>query len=80
MNKEERKLNMSKARSEEANLKSSLMKSKPVIQYDLEGKSIKEWPSIKEVYIILGIDGGNISSVCNGKSKTAGKFKWKFKY
>jgi len=59
--------------------KLSKIKSKPVFQYDLEGNFIKEWPSITEITKSLGIDGGNISSVCNGKYKTAGNFKWIFK-
>ena len=46
-------------------------------QYDLEGKFIKQYESqtaaAKETYI----DRRLISAACNGRSKTAGGFKWK---
>jgi len=54
-------------------------KSKPVLQYDLNGNFIREWPSGLKVEEELGIDQGNISSCCLGKIKTAGGFVWRFK-
>lgn len=53
----------------------------PVLQYDLEGNFIKEWNSIKEASIKLKIDLATICNVCknNGKAKTAGGYKWKYK-
>ena len=47
-----------------------------VLQYDLEGNFIKEWPSAAEAKRQLGID--NITVVCSGKRKTAGGFIWKY--
>ena len=53
--------------------------SKPVIQLDLDGKFIKEWPSTSEAGRQLGVGVKNhIYLVCNGKRKTAYGFKWKY--
>jgi hypothetical protein len=54
---------------------------KPVIQLTLDGKFVKEWPSVWSVNYELGIDPGTIVKVCKGKSKykTAGGFSWKYK-
>lgn len=54
--------------------------SKPVLQYDLNGKIIKEWNSATEASRELNIKLSNISSVAlNRKSQSAGGFKWKYK-
>ena len=53
--------------------------SKPIIQYDLEGNFIKEWPSITEASNLLKINLVCISMVCSNKLKTAGNFIWKYK-
>ena len=52
--------------------------SKKIIQYDLEGNMIKVWSALREVQRELGITNGNISSCCNGHSKTAGGYIWKY--
>ncbi len=52
---------------------------KPVIQYNLVGKFIKEWKSAKTAGDKLGIFNTNITACANGKVKTAGKFIWKHK-
>ena len=54
-------------------------KLKPVFQFDLEGNFIKEFFSAKEAGDLLGCSRANIQNVCNGRSKTAKKFKWKYK-
>ena len=56
-------------------------KSKPVLQYDLLGNFIREWPSAIKVEEELGIYHGNISMCCYGRTgyKTAGGFVWRFK-
>jgi hypothetical protein len=52
---------------------------KPVLQYDLEGNFIKEWPSIKEAASYYKLDEGTLSNCCNNKKvKTCGGFKWSF--
>lgn len=54
------------------------LKSKPVIQYDLYGNTIKTFPSIKQVKRDLGFDDGNIIACCKGKYKTAYGFVWRY--
>lgn len=51
--------------------------SKAVLQYDLKGNFIKEYPSIREVYRQTGIY--SIEKVCKGQRRTAGGFIWKYK-
>lgn len=53
-------------------------KSKRVIQYSKDDIFIKLWDSIVDVERELGIGVSHISSVCKGKRKTTGGFKWKY--
>lgn len=53
--------------------------SKPVLQYTKSGEFVSEYPSLSEAHRKIGIPYQNISSCCNGKSKTAKGYKWKFK-
>lgn len=53
--------------------------SKPVLKYSLAGELIKEYPSISEAARVEGIRLSRISSVINGKSKSAGGDYWKLK-
>lgn len=52
---------------------------KPILQFDLKGKFIREWISIIKVKRELGINQSNISKCCLGKLNTSGGFIWKFK-
>ena len=52
--------------------------SKPVLQFDLDGNFIAEYPSTREVERQLGFYHTFISSNCNGKNKSAYGFKWKY--
>jgi len=55
---------------------------KIILQYDLEGNFIREWPSLRTAaYEVLGnrLHSG-ISTCCNGKQKHCGGFIWKFKF
>ena len=54
-------------------------RSKPIIQYTLDGKFIREWESQAEASRQCGIHFGSISNCCLGRSKTAGGFIWRFK-
>lgn len=54
-------------------------KSKPFVQYDLDGNFIKEWNNQKEVFNILEIRPASIWSNLTGITKKAGGFIWKFK-
>ena len=51
----------------------------PVLQYDLNGRFIKEWPNQKEVFNQLGIKSSAIWSNIKGITKQAGGFIWKYK-
>jgi len=53
--------------------------SKIVLQYDLQGNFIKEWPSVRIASKETGINYSTIRSVAQGKQKTAGGFIWKYK-
>lgn len=53
--------------------------SKPVLQIDCNtNKLIKKWDCASDACRELGISNSGISSCCNGRSKTAGGYKWKF--
>ena len=53
--------------------------SKPIIQYDLGGNFIQEYPSMHEAARCLGLKQGGISMCCRGIAKTAYGFVWKYK-
>lgn len=52
--------------------------SKRVMQYDLQGNLVKEWPSAHEVKRQTGFDNSNISDCCLGKCKTFHGFVWRY--
>jgi group I intron endonuclease len=54
-------------------------KGKAVLQYDKQSNLIKEWNTANQASKELNIHYSSISSCCLGKTKTAGKFIWKFK-
>ncbi|MBL0743878.1 NUMOD1 domain-containing DNA-binding protein [Chryseolinea lacunae] len=51
--------------------------SKKVAKYTIEGEFVREYPSLRAAAIEEGIGLGRISSVVNGKSKSAGGFLWR---
>lgn len=53
--------------------------SKAVIQCDLSGNKIQEWPSMSEAQRQLSISNSKITLCCKGKRKKAGGFIWKYK-
>lgn len=57
-----------------------LDQSKPVLQYDLEGNFIKEYPSIAEAARQTGFLAGNIGRVCRGTQKYCHDYVFAFKY
>lgn len=60
--------------------KASVHRMKPVIQMDMNGKIIGEFESSMEAgRKVLGKKNQHISDCCNGKRKTCGGYKWKFK-
>ena len=54
-------------------------KSKPVLQFTLDGILIKEYASIRQVERETGFANSNIVNCCNGKRKQAYGYKWKYK-
>jgi hypothetical protein len=72
---------LGKNRSEEFKLNNSTIKSKPVLQYDLEGNFIKEFKSQTEAALFVNKPKGMaaINECMRGKRKTAYKFIWKNK-
>ncbi len=54
-------------------------RSKPILQYDLNNNFIREWENGLLASKELNISYGGINLNANNKSKTSGKFIWKFK-
>ena len=52
---------------------------KPVIQLDLEGNFIAEYPSIKEACVKTGANGAGISACRRGEQKTHHGYRWVYK-
>lgn len=67
--------------SEEARRKMSESRSFAVLQLDLDGNIIREFPStvIADEFINNGKRQNHIADVCNGKRKTAHGYKWIYK-
>lgn len=53
--------------------------SKPILQFDLNGNFIKEYPSAREVCRQTGFSQGNVCYCCRGITKTSYGYVWKFK-
>lgn len=52
---------------------------KPVSQYSLDGKHIRDFASIKEAMSFFNMKSNHISAVCDGKRKTSSGYIWKWK-
>ncbi len=65
--------------SEATKTRLSLLKSKPVFQYDLKGNFIQEYSNRQHASKVLNIHAGSIFNCCSNRSKTAGNFVFKFK-
>jgi hypothetical protein len=53
--------------------------SKPIIKSDINGNFIKEYVSLTEASLDLGIILPSLCNCLKGTSKSAGGFKWKYK-
>ena len=53
--------------------------SKPILQLDLDGNIVNEYPSIHEAERQTGFKNQNICNCLKGKRKTCGGFIWKYK-
>lgn len=47
-------------------------------QLDMNGKLIREWNSIKSVYLELGFSQSYINGCCKGTFKSAYNFRWEY--
>ena len=65
--------------SKETKNKLSLLRSKPIIQYDLQNNFIQEYSNRQEASKKLNIHAASIFNCCSNRSKTAGNFIFKFK-
>lgn len=54
-------------------------KSKPVLQYTVDGELVREWPSTHEAQRQGGYTQTSISACCLGKLKTYKGFIWRYK-
>lgn len=52
---------------------------RPVLQFDLKGNFIKEYPSIAEAVEELKIRSSGISNCCAGRYSKSGGYKWRYK-
>lgn len=76
------KYHLGRKTSEEtkAKMSSSSTLKRPIIQFTLDGKFIKEWNSATEAGVfIVGKKRSSISSCVRNKTNTAYGFKWEFK-
>jgi hypothetical protein len=70
---------VSKEQKHEWCLLGAKAKSKPILQFDLDGNLLNEYASQKEAERKTGVRQSYISYNCVGKQKTAGGFIWKYK-
>lgn len=63
---------------EHTKIKQSLAspRRKKIIQYGLDGIFIKIWECMNDASKNLNIGTGDLTGVCQGKQKTAGKYQW----
>lgn len=52
---------------------------KPITQYTLDGKAIRDWESITSTSETLGISTTCICACVRGRQKTSGGYLWKYK-
>jgi group I intron endonuclease len=50
-----------------------------ILQFNIDGTLLREWPSIKEAGSHLKVQTNSISACCRSKRQTAGGFIWKYK-
>ena len=55
------------------------LKQKIVIQYSLDGDFIKEWENAEIAANSIGLTTRAIYNCCQGRTKTSGGYKWKYK-
>lgn len=58
-------------------VKNAEARKKTVIQCNMNGQTLKVWPSLSEVEKKLKINRSNISACCHGRRENAGGYVWK---
>ena len=53
--------------------------SKPILQYTLDGKFVREWPSTMQAEREGGFNHGHIAACCKGKKNKHHNFIWRYK-
>ena len=61
------------------NKERSIKLSKPVLQYDLKGNFIKEWPGASIAGRELSIEPNGITNCCRKNQSNSGGYLWRFK-
>lgn len=61
-------------------LKNHPKQSKPILQYDLNGNLIKEWPSVRQACRELGFDNGSLSKYARGLTNWKHCYGYDWKY
>lgn len=51
---------------------------KPVVQINLKGEAIAQYPSARRAELMTGILKTSIGNVCRGGAKSAGGYRWEF--
>ena len=53
--------------------------SKPILQFTLDGRFVKEWPSVRQAEREGGFNQSHITDCCRGKLKKHKDFIWRYK-
>lgn len=72
-------IGLREAQKNNISINNKLIKSKPVLQYDLEGSFIKEYSSVSQAAMYNNFSQGAISNVCRHERKQAYNYKWEYK-
>lgn len=65
-----------RTRDHEMIMKAAKKRRKPVLQYDLQGNFVREYPGVK---FVNGFEGKSISACCRGKLGSTQGYIWRFK-
>jgi len=72
------KYNLGKKKSQKSKNMISKALSIPIIQFDLNWNEIKRYDSIKTAAKYNNLDSGTLCACLKGRTKTCGKFRWKY--
>lgn len=70
-----------KSKTHIENIKKAIIRKqgRPINQYSLEGKFIKEWPCVAEAADFYKVDRSSLMRCCQGKFKKSAGYVWKYK-